>query len=49
MTKKSNSSLGTDTDTGNEVAIKFAPKNRFYFLEKEYVNYLYLGADGNEC
>lgn len=36
-----------DMKTGNEVAIKFAPEDTFEFLEKEFVNYLYLGGDGN--
>lgn len=38
--------LGLDLKTGEEVAIKFSPAVRYYSLEKEYVNYLYLGADG---
>lgn len=37
---------GIDLKTGKEVAIKFATKKRYYSLEKEFVNYLYLGADG---
>lgn len=37
---------GIDLKTGNEVAIKFAGKKRHYSLEKEYINYLYLGGDG---
>lgn len=39
-------SIGIDLKTGEEVAIKFATENRHYSLENEYVNYLYLGADG---
>ncbi|XP_031622920.1 uncharacterized protein LOC116340515 [Contarinia nasturtii] len=34
-----------DIKTGNEVAIKFATKDMEYALEKEFINYLYLGAD----
>lgn len=32
--------------TGEDVAIKFAEEYRHFSLEKEYVNYLYLGGDG---
>lgn len=38
--------IGFDLKTGEEVAIKFATESRHYSLEKEFVNYLYLGADG---
>lgn len=37
---------GIDLETGQSVAIKFATEELFYSLEQEYVNYLYLGADG---
>lgn len=33
-------------ETGKSIAIKFARDELFYSLEKEYKNYLYLGADG---
>lgn len=33
-------------ETGKSVAIKFARDELFYSLEKEYKNYLYLGANG---
>ncbi|XP_055304345.1 casein kinase I-like isoform X3 [Sitodiplosis mosellana] len=36
---------GLDTKTGTEVAIKFAAEDKFHYLENEFVNYLYLGAD----
>lgn len=32
--------------TGQSVAIKFASKEHHHALEKEFINYLYLGADG---
>lgn len=35
-----------DLKTGEDVAIKFAGKNKHFSLEKEFENYLYLGADG---
>lgn len=38
--------LGIDLKTGEEVAIKFATPEKHYSLEKEFINYLYLGADG---
>lgn len=38
---------GIDLTTGEEVAIKFAAKDKHYSLEKEFENYLILGADGN--
>lgn len=37
---------GIDLRTGEEVAIKFASKSLHYSLEREFENYLYLGADG---
>lgn len=37
---------GIDLKTGEEVAIKFASPKKHYSLEKEFHNYLYLGADG---
>lgn len=37
---------GIDLWTGEEVAIKFATESLHYSLDKEFVNYLYLGADG---
>lgn len=33
-------------ETGKPIAIKFARDELFYSLEKEYKNYLYLGANG---
>lgn len=33
-------------DTGKSIAIKFARSELFYSLEREYKNYLHLGADG---
>lgn len=39
-------SLGIDTKTGKPVAIKFATNELYHSLEKEYNNYLCLGADG---
>lgn len=35
-----------DVITGEEVAIKFAIEENHQYLEQEYLNYLYLGADG---
>lgn len=43
---KKNLRSAVDLKTGEDVAIKFAEKYRHFSLEKEYVNYLYLGADG---
>ena len=37
---------GTDLETGKSIAIKFARKELFHSLEKEYKNYLQLEADG---
>lgn len=37
---------GVDLVTGQPVAIKFSTKDLFDSLEMEFVNYLYLGADG---
>lgn len=37
---------GFDLLTAEEVAIKFAERDKFFSLRKEHENYVYIGADG---
>lgn len=46
ITQNETTQPGVDLVTGQPVAIKFSTKDLFDSLEMEFVNYLYLGADG---